>query len=100
VSEKPLEGWKEIASEMGRGEKACARWADRPRDPLPVLWYEGRVLAYPSALGAWRERNTHPLQVARQLARTSAAARDRPPVTPRDRRRPLTLAMPKKSRVS
>jgi hypothetical protein len=65
--EKPMQGWKVIARAMELNVKSCRRLAWRRWDPLPVLRFEGTVLAYASALGAWKDRNTLPLQVACRL---------------------------------
>lgn len=54
--ELPLEGWKGIARAVGVSERTARRLGARPRDPLPVWHYLGRLVAFPSALREWRAR--------------------------------------------
>jgi len=56
-NEKPLEGWKEIASHLQRGVRTAKRW--EIDEALPVHRHEHQarasVYAYPSELETWRE---------------------------------------------
>jgi hypothetical protein len=63
MAEEPIEGWKIIAVELRLSAKVCRRLAWRKWDPLPIFRFENIVLAYPTALRAWKQRNTLPLQV-------------------------------------
>lgn len=51
-----LDGWKEIASIVGRSEDSCARLAARGDDPLPIARYGNRVIARRAELLAWVSR--------------------------------------------
>lgn len=63
MAEKPLEGWKQISAHMGWSVRNTRKYAWRRKDPLPVLRYFDRVVAFPSALEAWIDRHRLPLQL-------------------------------------
>ena len=56
--EKPLEGWKEIASHLQRGVRTVKRWEKDEALPVRRHQHQARasVYAYPSELDAWREQ--------------------------------------------
>lgn len=55
----PLDGWKNIAAFFKRGVRTVQMWERLHR--LPVHRLQGRVLAYPTELEAWRrEHQTGP----------------------------------------
>jgi len=76
-AEKPLETWKVIAAHLGLTVKVCRRLAWRRWDPLPILKFECTVLAYASALTAWKQRNTPSLQASVRASRLQESLRAR-----------------------
>lgn len=57
-----IRGWKDIAQAIGCSVRAAQGYANRNRDPLPVSWYLGGVIAHSTALRDWVERQRIPLQ--------------------------------------
>jgi hypothetical protein len=74
--EKVLIGWKEIAAYFGCEAKWAQDMANESFDPLPVLREGGRVVAYATALDAYKirrrcPRNAERRKVARLVPRES-----------------------------
>ncbi len=55
-SERPLEGWKEIAAHLGRSVRTARRWDQKEGLPVHRQVHDTRtsVYAFPSGLEAWR----------------------------------------------
>jgi len=85
MSDLPLEDLKQIAAYLGIPVKKARKAIWKKTDPLPVKRFLDRYIAWPSALDAWKERHTLPVQVAARLEEldkreaTDAAAHDDPP---------------------
>ena len=58
LDEKALEGWKELATYLGRDVSTAKRWEKSEGLPIRRHQHQARasVYAYPSELDAWRER--------------------------------------------
>lgn len=65
--EKPIEGWKSIATELDVSVETVQRLARRNRDPLPVWKFIRTIVAWRSAIEQWKARNLLPLTTADQL---------------------------------
>lgn len=63
MSEKVLQGWKQIASAIGRDEKTARSYADEAIDPLPAYEYLGAIIVVESALQEWLKRQARPYRV-------------------------------------
>lgn len=53
-----LEGWKEIASFIGKNPRTAMRYELDTKDPLPVYRWRGHVFATSAEVRAWFERQT------------------------------------------
>lgn len=51
-----LEGWRQIADQIGRSEKWCRTLATRADDPLPVNLFGGIVIADAETVATWVKR--------------------------------------------
>lgn len=67
TGERPIEGWKTIAAYIGRSIRKTRKLAWTGADKLPVRFYLGEVIAWPTALDDWKDRHTLPLHIAARL---------------------------------
>jgi len=62
IHEYEVKGWKDISVAIGVSVRSAQLYAIRSRDPLPVYFYLGRIVAHATALRDWCDRQRRPLE--------------------------------------